>query len=170
MMAKYGYVFQFLCDEILRASDILLLQIWKSPKRKLEIYSGTKSRVRDLNFSPNGHWIATCSPHGTRKIRIWRLRDGFSRVLDTSSYPWSVRFSMDGRYISIGGYFRAMVYIECAHRKTGGELERPFRSVTSLEFTPDGKGLLSASWDKKLSIGMLLRSGHLKWPIHRLPG
>ena len=67
------------------------------------------------------------------------------------TFPWSVRFSQDGRYIASGGNRLGRIQIlnvrtgKCEARHKGHD-----DVVRGLVFTPDGNGLLSASWDKKV--------------------
>ena len=78
-----------------------------------------------------------------------RLHDGFSRVLDRSSPELSltVRWSNDGRYIASGGTSQITILNvrmgKCIRRQEGHN-----NNVRGLVFTPKGKDLVSASWDK----------------------
>jgi WD40 repeat protein len=127
MMAKYGYVFQFLCDEILQASYIFLLQVWIISQRRIRNIFKHGTPVYDLNFSPNGHWIATCSPWD-KTVRIWRLRDGFSRVLNPSSSSLVRSIQYGWTTLGIWMYSGQVLYMECADRKFGGEVARIFQT------------------------------------------
>jgi WD40 repeat protein len=125
---------------------ICLLQVWIISHRGIRNIFSHGSYVNDLNFSPDGYWIASTKD---RSIRIWRLRDGFSRNLDVSTDPFAVRFSMDGRHVA-SGLFTGQVFIW--NVRTGNLVAKleSSKSITSLAFTPDGKGLLGASWDESI--------------------
>ena len=142
-MAKYGYVSNSSVMLFLRVSDIVLLQIWIISQRRVSCAFRNESRIDDLHFSPNGQCVATCSGD---TVRIWRLRDGSSRVItDPGFYRWSVRFSPDGRYITSG--FRQIYIWNSRTLKLLASLGGHADLISGLVFTPDGKGLLSASWD-----------------------
>src|SRR5260221_5565888 len=84
----------------LQVSDIILLQIWIISQKRVSCAFRHGSYITALHFSPNGQCVVACS-RGT--VRIWRLRDGSSRVIPALVfYPWSVRFSTDGRHIAAG--------------------------------------------------------------------
>ena len=99
-MEMYGYVSNFSVTLFHQVSDIVLPQIWIISQRRVSCAFRHGIYIDGLHFSPNGQCVATCSG---KTVRIWRLRDGSSRVItDLEFYPWSVRFSPDGRYITSG--------------------------------------------------------------------
>jgi len=105
--------------------------------------------VSGLNFSPDGRCLVTCSYDKT--VRIWGLRDGSSKVLTTfGDFPRSVRCSPDGRHIASGGDLRTILIWNVRTGKMVTRWRGHCSLVASLVFTPDGKGLLSASWDKQV--------------------
>jgi len=119
-----------------------LPQIWIVSQRRIRNIFKHQHDVSTLNFSPNGQWIASGSWDMT--VRIWRLRDGSSRVLLSASKfsPWSIRFSRDGRHIA-SGFDGILIW-----NVRTGELVAKWQGsdgAQSLVFSPDGKGLLSAS-------------------------
>ena len=85
-------------------------------------------------------------------IKIWRLRDGFARVFRIDDrWPWAVRFNPNGRCVT-SGYDSGEILIWDVRK---GDLVAKWKGhddgVSSLAFTPDGRGLLTASWDKTIA-------------------
>ena len=99
--------------------------------------------VRDLDFSPDSRFLVSCSYDGT--VRIWRMRDGFSKLLEDkyASSFYSVKFNPDGQYIAAGGA-DGMLRIWSVRL---GQLVEKWTAhggvVNSVVFTLDGKGLVS---------------------------
>jgi len=146
-MATYGYVFRFRC---LKQPNTFLLQIWIISQKRVRNTFRHRHIVTALNFSPSGQCLVTCT--FDRNVRIWRLRDGSSRVLSNFGlYPWSVRCSLDGLYIASGCKYGHILIWNMRTGKLVKEWQGHFWIVESLVFTPDGKGLLSGSWDKQVT-------------------
>jgi WD40 repeat protein len=63
------------------------------------VLQGHEHAVNDIDFSPDGRWLASASSDQT--LRLWDLTNGSSRVVGT--FDWFVdtaRFSPDGRYLA----------------------------------------------------------------------
>ena len=110
--------------------------------------------VTDVDFSPNGKLLATGSSHGT--ARIWNLRSRPFRQLAAHNGPVTVSFSRDGRWLVTGGPKTAIVW----RVSTGERLSPNFylrghkgkfggrdAHLTSAEFSPDGRRIVTASLD-----------------------
>ena len=126
----------------------LCLQIWEiAKKRTRNIFREHTDAITDLDFSPNSRFLVSSSYD--RTVRIWRMRDGFSKLLEdqSASLFYSVRFNPDGRYIAAGntdGMLRIwnVRMSQLVEKWTAHE-----DVVWSVAFTPDGKGLVSSSGD-----------------------
>ena len=67
---------------------------------------------------------------------------------EDSKYLWSVRFSEDGRYIASGEKKIRIFNVRTGKCIAGHPGHNDI--VWSLVFTPDGNGLLTGSWDKRV--------------------
>jgi len=142
--------FPILLMKIFQFFDIFL-QIWSVSQRRVRNTFKHRNFVYSLNFSPNGRCIVSCSFDG-RGI-IWRLRDGSSRVLTPGLYDLftiSVRFSLDGQYVASGSSGGKLLIWNVRTGKSMASWWGHSGIVTSLVFTPDGKRLLTGSWDKEV--------------------
>lgn len=120
---------------------------------------GHKYIVQEVAFSPDGRSLVSAS--ADRSVRIWRLRDGSSKVLPVIGSPrafTSVAFSPDGRYIGAGNFDRSLWIWDSRTRRLVAKWWGHTFSVSCTEFTPDGKGLISGSSDntvKYWDLGLL---------------
>jgi len=153
--------------------DTSFPQIWIVSQRRVRNIFTHRDVVFSLSFSPDGLCVATCSQDET--VRIWRLRDGFSRVLTGDKFdPWSVRFSMDGRSIASGCIIGHILVWKTRTGKLVARWQGHCDEISSLAFTPDDKGLLSASWDDRVilwdvgSLGLLGMSDSLSSDVVKI--
>jgi len=111
------------------------------------MFRGGQLSVTSLAFSPNGRTIISTSLDGM--IRIWSLRDGSSRqTLVTTGYTdLRVTFSPIGRYIAAGTGDGVLCILDSRTQELIKRWEGHQNDMSSPVFTPDGKGLLSSSFD-----------------------
>ncbi|MFP6762115.1 MAG: c-type cytochrome domain-containing protein [Planctomycetaceae bacterium] len=135
------------------------IMLWDlQSRRKVRTFSGHNGAIFDLVFSPDGRQLASASADST--IKLWHVAKGIR--LDTLSQPlkeqYVVRFSPDGRFIIAGGLdnrirvwhvvcreepqINPLIYARIAHEG----------AITQLDFTPDGKSLISAADDRSLKL------------------
>ncbi len=138
--------------------------------QELAVLSGHTDRLWDIAISPNGQWIVSGAHDGT--IRLWDVDRGRGQVL-LNVLPMaarSVAFSPDGTLVAVGlakGSSDNPVYdVHLVERVSGAEVRRltgHTAVVTDLDFSPDGRQLLSASVNGEMILwdvvqGLRLRS------------
>ncbi|KAJ8085534.1 hypothetical protein PM082_004352 [Marasmius tenuissimus] len=131
------------------------VRIWDIKKGRIQIiFDGHTQGIYSVDFSSDGRLLVSGS--GDKTVRVWNMIDGSSSTFVDSSTlnvddgVTSVRFSSDGRYVA-AGYLEYCVRIwEVATGKLVAQLQGHQNSVYSVAFTPDARGLISASLDKTL--------------------
>jgi WD40 repeat protein/transcriptional regulator with XRE-family HTH domain len=111
------------------------------------IFSGHTNDVWGVAFSPDGKYLASGSSDGT--ARMWDLANGETvRVFEGHAGEVSeVQFSPDGKTLLVGS-------VEAAHLWdiASGQLIQVFSGIRgggSVAFSPDGKYMVTASFDDK---------------------
>ena len=111
-----------------------------------------RNEVNSIAFSPDGRSLASGSDDCS--IYIWNLRDGSARKLpatDDAGFFASVVFSPDGRYIAAGDLKKSLWIWNSRTHKLVASWKGHRDSVWCVEFTPDGKGLMSGSTDMEVN-------------------
>ena len=111
------------------------------------MFKGDQGMVTSLSFSPNGRTLLSASLDGT--IRIWSVRDGSSKkTLVTTGYTdLRVALSPCGRYVAGGTGDGVLCILDFRTHQVVKRWEGHLNDVSSLVFIPNGKGLLSSSFD-----------------------
>ena len=110
-----------------------------------------ENEVNSVAFSPDGRHLVSGSDD--RSVCIWNIRDGSSKLLPTTTdlgFFVSVVFSPDGRYIAAGDLGKWIRIWTSRTRKLVAKWKAHEDCVWCVEFTPDGKGLMSGSTDHTL--------------------
>lgn len=105
--------------------------------------------VNSVAFSPNGRFLV--SGADDRSVRTWNLQDGSSYVLPVIgriSCFISVAFSPNGRYIAGGNLDNSLWIWDSRTSRLVAKWCGRSDDVWCIEFTPDGKGLMSGGSDK----------------------
>jgi WD40 repeat protein/tRNA A-37 threonylcarbamoyl transferase component Bud32 len=131
-------------------------------RQDLDWLFGHQAAVMDLDFTPDGTSLVSCSRDGT--VKLWNIAKK-QVVRDFSgqgSNAWAVRVSPDGKLVAAGsgawdGKERGKVVVW--RRDTGKILHTfggPTAAITQLRFTSDGKRLVAGSGHQTRRIGELI--------------
>ncbi len=109
--------------------------------------------IRSLAFFPDGRRLATLCADGG--VHIWDVPN--RREIANWPIPRPERYSYDDLAVSPDGEHIAVSsrgVLQLLHATTGNSLQiaADQGSITTLRFSPDGKLLISAGWDKRLRV------------------
>ncbi|MDX1415369.1 MAG: hypothetical protein R3293_14330, partial [Candidatus Promineifilaceae bacterium] len=129
------------------------------------IFRDTFGMVIDLDFSPDGQFLAAAA--ADRSITLWRLHEyqPYLVIEQSTGYSLSVAFSPDSQMIAAGGLSGAIQLWDVA---SGEQLETEFAhagEVTAVVFSPDGKTLFGSSEDQVIA-AWDVAGGEL---LHKIP-
>lgn len=113
-----------------------------------DIVSGTPAPYMDI--SPNGNWIAI-GGQATGLVQIWKWnkdRYVFDKALWTGHTKGirSIRISRDSKFVATGGVDFAIRVWRINDGTLRHTLERHYSHVYGIDFSPDGKQLISAGY------------------------
>ena len=117
--------------------------------------SGAKGMMYQLDFSPDGKWLASACSDG--ELSIW---DAASRkkslaVSADNSALFAAEFSPDGTRVITGGRERVIRVWNVPQLQLVAQFEGPVETVLSVSFSPDGRHLASGSYDGKIHLWSL---------------
>lgn len=141
---------RFSPDSTMLASGGEDIRLWSLPiGQALTTLYAHRGRVRTLDFSANGRWLASAGFGGV--IKLWDLKSGES--LNLSGAPdtvFCVRFSPDSHWLASGGNDHRIQLWSVDNGNLRQELTGHDSAVTALGFAVDGKTLVSGGRDHKL--------------------
>ncbi|CAE7067214.1 unnamed protein product [Rhizoctonia solani] len=137
------------CTRICSASHDGTLCIWDPRNGQLVEgpLKGHEDRIFSVDYSPDGRWLASGSEDGI--VYIWNTDNWQPQNLFTRSdgRVFAVAFSPDGSTVAVG--FESVIYL--GDLLTGRIIREPLEghtdTICAIVFSPDGKYLISSSWD-----------------------
>ncbi|KAH0541390.1 hypothetical protein FGG08_004154 [Glutinoglossum americanum] len=133
----------------------------------LQTLEGHSHYVAAVEFSPNGHLLASSSGDGT--VRLWDLTTGASRgILEGHFGP--ITFSPDGRILASASHPKVVRLWDPMTGASRGILEGHSGAVRALAFSPNSQILASSSdeetvrlWDPMTGASRGILKGHSGW-------
>ncbi len=113
-----------------------------------QVFEGHSETINRLDFSPDGHLLASSSFDGT--IIFWELRTGQlqRRFKTASGYPRTLKFSPDGVWLAVGCHDKTIQLWH--HGKLEHTLVKHQGSVNTVGWSPDNRWLASGAEDGKV--------------------
>lgn len=135
--------------------DRYAVRVWDFKERQWAYRLSTSftGAVTTMVFSPDGVTLAT--GHYDGMVRLWDITKGTLLLeFDTGSVVQSLAFSPDARMLASGGsYENSLVQLwSSGSGKLLRKLESQSGGISSLTFSPNGKYLVSASYDGTLRL------------------
>jgi Tol biopolymer transport system component/mono/diheme cytochrome c family protein len=142
------------------ASGYHEITFWKTSDGTLDRrLTGLAERVYDIQYSPDGKWLATASGdpgvYGIAKLWLTEPGGGGKPVRDlaeTQDVVFAVAFSPDSKKVATAGGDRTIRVFEVETGKLVTQIEDHADWIFGIGFSPDGKRLASASRDKTAKV------------------
>ena len=114
-----------------------------------------KGMVYQVDYSPNGKWLASTSGDGT--LTIWDVaRQKKKREVKADlTALFACTFSSDGKYVVTGGRERVIRTWKIPDLQLVDERYGPQETVLAVRFSPDGKYIASGAYDGKIHMWSL---------------
>jgi WD40 repeat protein/serine/threonine protein kinase len=130
------------------------IRIWDVASRaELMVLRDHLNEVRDLDFSPDGRWLASVADHGDHAIRIWDLEQQqlMHRLEGHTVHAYAVAFNHDGTLLASGSLDGTARLWDTATWNEVAVLKHGFH-VYGVAFSPDGTRLACACADNSIRL------------------
>ncbi len=117
--------------------------------------SDVKGIVYQVDYSPDGHWLASASSDG--RLEVWdaTLRKSHQAVTADNSALFSTAFSPDGQTLMTGGRERVIRTWSVPELQLIEERYGPRETILAVSFSPSGKQIASGSYDGSVHLWSL---------------
>jgi len=106
----------------------------------------TQGSILSVAFSPNGDLVAAADMKGF--VNVFRVSDGRPELsIQHPGYVNAVAFTVNGSEVATAGFDGAIRFINLTTRQVSDQMMRHESEITSLEFSHDGRKLISCSLD-----------------------
>ncbi|CAN2040567.1 jouberin [Candidatus Magnetomoraceae bacterium gMMP-15] len=134
-------------------ADILIMDIKKG--KLIKILKGHENIINSIDFSSETGLIVSGSNDCT--IRFWDLKKGKAvNLLKEKTYVNSVSFSPDGLFLSLGAEDKTIKFLDIKKYSLIKVLKNLEYNVSSLDFSPHGDYIVSASQRDSLQVWRII--------------
>ena len=134
------------------AGDEGRVYVWELPSGKLSrAFDGGQGGTWSLAFSPSGRILAAAGRDGT--LRMWEV-GSWTPTFESPPHEdrlTAVAFSPSGLLVAAGGYGPVAVW-DVAQKRRIATLTEQYGTIYALVFSPDGRSLLSSSFDGTVAL------------------
>ncbi len=123
-----------------------------SDPKKSETLLPTKGMIYQVEYSPDGKWLASSSSDG--KLALWEIATGkqFRSVAADRSALFDAAFSFDGKLLVTGGRERVIRTWSVPDLELLDERYGPQETILTVCLSPDGKSMAAGSYDGSIYV------------------
>src|SRR5262249_46787245 len=132
---------------VVRLVDVSTLKEMRQLAPDKGAVEGTPNAIQSLAIAPGGKVLATTNDLGT--IRLWDTDTGkeLRRFQGDRAIVTALAFSADGKMLAGVGGGVARLFETASGKEISSNPRGHRNGVSSVAFTPDGRTLISSSWD-----------------------
>lgn len=130
------------------------IRLFKMPEASMVFEVNHGETVNSLHFSSDDRYLVSTGDNA--EIRIWDVANGMKLIKTFKAAKReggvTVRFSPDDRYVVASGFYGEIYVWEVESEKLIRHFNTTGRKIETIDFTPDGRYLLTAGNDPYIRI------------------